>query len=110
MPTRDLRAADQPAPDFLRSRETLSASELNQGTKRTQELKAGKLASAKQDCLTRMKAEGEQLGLDLGSLFGGSALAKRRRKAAGEPKAGRPSVAAKYRSPTGAEWSRRGRI
>jgi DNA-binding protein H-NS len=57
-----------------------------------------------------MKAEGEQLGLDLGSLFGGPAPAKRGRKPSSEPKAERASVAAKYRSPTGDEWSGRGRM
>lgn len=110
MPSRDLRADEQPEPDFLKVLETLSVPELNQVLKRAQALKDSKLDSAKQDFLTRMKAEGEQLGLDLGSLFGGSASAKRGRKPAGEPKAGRPSVAAKYRSPTGDEWSGRGRI
>jgi DNA-binding protein H-NS len=109
-PTRDLRADEQAEPDFLKALETLSVPELNQVLKRAQSLKDGKLDSAKQDFLTRMKAEGEQLGLDLGSLFGGPAPAKRGRKPSSEPKAERASVAAKYRSPTGDEWSGRGRM
>lgn len=110
MPTRNLRADDQPEPDFLKALETLSVPELNQVLKRAQSLKDAKLDSAKQDFLSRMKAEGEQLGLDLGSLFGGPAPAKRGRKPAGEPKSARAPVAAKYRSLTGDEWSGRGRM
>lgn len=110
MPARDLRADDQPEPEFLKALETLSVPELNQVLKRAQSLKDGKLDSAKQDFLNRMKAEGEQLGLDLGSLFGAPAPAKRGRKAAGETKTARASVAAKYRSSTGDEWTGRGRM
>jgi DNA-binding protein H-NS len=88
----------------------LTVPELNQVLKRAQSLKDAKLDSAKQDFLTRVKAESEQLGLDLGSLFGGPVPAKRGRKAAGGPKAERLPVAAKYRSPTGDEWSGRGRM
>jgi len=110
MPARDLRANRQPDPKFLNALEALTVPELNQVLKRAQFLKDAKLESAKQDFLTRMKAEGEQLGLDLGSLFGGTASPKRGRQAAGEPKTGRPPVAAKYRSPEGEEWSGRGRM
>ncbi|MFC7478194.1 H-NS family nucleoid-associated regulatory protein [Dankookia sp. GCM10030260] len=110
MPTRDLRADEQPEPDFLKALEALTVPELNQVLKRAQSLKDAKLDSAKQDFMARMKAEGEQLGLDLGSLFGGPAPVKRGRKPAGEPKSARPPVAAKYRSPTGDEWSGRGRM
>ena len=110
MPTRDLRADEPPEPDFLKALETLSVPELNQVLKRAQSLKDAKLEGAKREFMTRMKAEGEQLGLDLGSLFGGAAPARRGRKSVGEPKAERPPVAAKYRSPTGEEWSGRGRM
>jgi DNA-binding protein H-NS len=110
VPSRDLRADEGPEPEFLKALETLSVPELNQVLKRAQSLKDAKLEGAKREFMTRMKAEGEQLGLDLGSLFGGAAPAKRGRKSAGEPKAERPPLAAKYRSPTGEEWSGRGRM
>jgi DNA-binding protein H-NS len=110
MPKRDLRADEQPEPDFLKALETLTVPELNQVLKRAQSLKDAKLDSAKEDFMARMKAEGEQLGLDLGSLFGGPTPVKRGRKPAGEAKSARPPVAAKYRSPTGDEWSGRGRM
>ena len=110
MPTRDLRADEQPEPDFLNALQSLTVPELNQVLKRAQSLKDAKLDSAKEDFMARMKAEGEQLGLDIGSLFGGPIPAKRGRKPAGEPKSARPPVAAKYRSPTGDEWSGRGRM
>lgn len=110
MPPRDLRADERPEPEFLKALETLTVPELNQVLKRAQSLKDAKLESAKQDFMTRMKAEGEQLGLDLGSLFGGAAPAKRGRKPVGGPRAERPPVAANYRSPTGEEWSGRGRM
>jgi DNA-binding protein H-NS len=112
MPARDLRADEGPAPEpeFLKALENLSVPELNQVLKRAQALKDAKLDSAKQDFLARMKAEGEQLGLDLGNLFSSPTPAKRGRPAAGEPKAGRAPVAPKYRSPTGEEWSGRGRM
>lgn len=95
---------------FLQALEALTVPELNQVLKRAQSLRDSKLDSAKQDFMTRMKAEGEQLGLNLGSLFGDAAPAKRGRKPAGEPKSERPPVLAKYRSPTGDEWSGRGRM
>lgn len=110
MPTRDPRAEEQPEPDVLAALERLTVPQLNQVLKRAQALKDAKLDGAKQDFMARMKAEGEQLGLDLGSLFGGSAPARRGRRPAGEPKPARPPVAAKYRSPTGDEWSGRGRM
>jgi DNA-binding protein H-NS len=110
MPTRDVRADEQPEPEFLKALEALTVPELNQVLKRAQSLADAKRESAKQDFLSRMKAEGEQLGLDLGSLFGGPTPAKRDRKPEGEPKSTRPPVAAKYRSPTGDEWSGRGRM
>ena len=110
VPARDLRADEQSDPDFLKALETLTVPELSQVLKRAQSLKDAKLDSAKQDFMTRMKAEGEQLGLNLGTLFGGAAPAKRGRKSNSEPKAERPPVLAKYRSPTGDEWSGRGRM
>lgn len=100
----------QSDPAFLQALETLTVPELNQVLIRAQSLRDAKLDSAKQDFMTRMKAEGEQLGLNLGSLFGGAAPAKRGRKPAGEPKSERAPVLAKYRSPTGDEWSGRGRM
>jgi DNA-binding protein H-NS len=103
-------AGGQTDPAFLQTLETLTVPELDQVLKRAQALRDGKLDSAKQDFMARMKAEGEQLGLNLGSLFGGAAPAKRGRKPAGEPKSERPPVLAKYRSPTGDEWSGRGRM
>jgi DNA-binding protein H-NS len=109
MPMRDVRADEQPEPEFLKALEPLTVPELNQVLRRAQSLVDAKLESAKQDFFSRMKAEGEQLGLELGSLFGAPAPTKRGRKPTGEPKAERPPVAAKYRSPTGDEWSGRGR-
>ena len=109
MPTRDPRGDGQPEPDFLKVLQSLTVPELNQVLKRTQFLIDTKLESARQDFLSRIKTESEQLGLDLDSLFGVAAPTKRGRKPAGEPKAERPPVAAKYRSPTGDEWSGRGR-
>ena len=108
-PLTDGQAGGQGDPEFLQALEALSVPELNQVLKRAQSLRDGKLDSAKQDFMIRMKAEGEQLGLNLGSLFGGTAPAKRGRKPGGEPKSARPPVLAKYRSPTGDEWSGRGR-
>jgi DNA-binding protein H-NS len=105
-----LRANNQPEPEFLKALDALTVPELNQVLKRAQSLRDDKLDSAKQDFMSRMKAEGEQLGLDLGSLFGGATPTKRGRKSAGEEKAERPPVAAKYRSPNGDEWSGRGRL
>ena len=109
-PLTDGQAGGQGDPVFLQALEALSVPELNQVLKRAQSLRDGKLDSAKQDFMIRMKAEGEQLGLNLGSLFGGTAPAKRGRKPGGEPKSARPPVLAKYRSPTGDEWSGRGRM
>ena len=110
MPQSNPSTDGQADPAFLQALETLTVPELNQVLKRAQALKDGKLDSAKQDFMARMKAEGEQLGLNLGSLFGGAAPAKRGRKPTGEPKSERPPVLAKYRSPTGDEWSGRGRM
>jgi DNA-binding protein H-NS len=109
MPPRKLRADEQAEPEFLKMLESLTVPELNQVLKRARFLVDIKLESAKQDFLSRMKAESEQLGLDLESLLGGAAPTKRGRKPAGESKVERPPVAAKYRSPTGDEWSGRGR-
>lgn len=109
MPMRDVRADEQPEPEFLKALEPLTVPELHQVLKRAQSLVNAKLESAKQDFLSRMKAESDQLGLDLESLFGAPAPTKRGRKPTGEPKAERPPVAPKYRSPTGDEWSGRGR-
>ncbi|MDN3568638.1 H-NS histone family protein [Paeniroseomonas aquatica] len=109
-PARDPQAGDAAEPEFLQALDALTVPELGQVLKRAQALRDAKLDSAKQDFLNRMKAEGEQLGLNLGSLFGGAAPAKRGRKLAGEPKGERPPVLAKYRSPTGDEWSGRGRM
>ncbi|MBK1658212.1 H-NS histone family protein [Paracraurococcus ruber] len=110
MPSRSFPADGQPEPDFLKALETLSVPELNQVLKRAQALKDAKLESARQDFMTRVQAEGEQLGLDLGTLFGSAPAAKRGRKPADAPKSGRAPVLAKYRSPTGDEWSGRGRM
>jgi DNA-binding protein H-NS len=109
MPPREPRGEDRTEPEFLKALEQLTVPELRQVVKRAQALVDAKLEGAKQDFLSRMKAEGEQLGLDLGSLFGAAAPARRGRKPAGEPKAERAPVAAKYRSPNGDEWSGRGR-
>ena len=109
-PEADLPRGGQADPAFLQALESLTVPELNQVLKRAQSLRDGKLDSAKQDFMARMKAEGEQLGLNLDSLFGGAVPAKRGRKPAGEPKSERPPVLAKYRSPTGDEWSGRGRM
>jgi DNA-binding protein H-NS len=110
LPPRDLHSDEEPDPDFLKALESLTVPELGQVLKRAQSLRDAKLDSAKQDFMSRMKAEGEQLGLNLGTLFGGAAPAKRGRKPSSEPKGARPPVPAKYRSPTGEEWSGRGRM
>ena len=110
MPDSNSPIDGQADPAFFQALETLTVPELNQVLKRAQSLRDGKLDSAKQDFMERIKAEGEQLGLNLSSLFGGAAPAKRGRKPAGEPKSARPPVQAKYRSPTGDEWSGRGRM
>lgn len=109
MPVREPHGGTPSEPEFIKALEQLSVPELKQVLRRAQALVDARLEGAKQDFLSRMKAEGEQLGLDLGSLFGGAAPARRGRKPAGEPKAERAPVAAKYRSPNGDEWSGRGR-
>lgn len=109
-PSPDVQTGGHGDPEFLQALEALTVPELNQVLKRAQSLRDGKLDSAKQDFMVRMKAEGEQLGLNLGSLFGGAAPAKRGRKPSGKSKSERPPVLAKYRSPTGDEWSGRGRM
>jgi len=109
MPPRNPRGDERPQPEILKALDQLTVPELKQVLERAQALVDAKLEGAKQDFLSRMKAEGEQLGLDLGSLFGAAAPARRGRKPAGEARAERAPVAAKYRSPNGDEWSGRGR-
>ncbi len=104
-PTLENDAGDRP--EHLAFLDGLTVPQLNEVLQRAQQLKDAKLEGAKADFLARMKAESEQLGLDLGSLF--TPTPPKRglppTKAAGKGS----GVAAKYLGPCGEEWSGRGR-
>jgi DNA-binding protein H-NS len=93
-------------PGHLAALDALTVPQLNEVIQEAKRLKDAKLESARADFMSRVKAESEQLGLDLGALFQPPAPKRGRKPGSGQ---GKGNVAAKYRGPNGEEWSGRGR-
>ena len=93
-PARDVRTDE---PSYLTALDALSVPELNAVLERAEKLKVGKLEAARQVFISRAKAEAQQLGLDLGSMFGAPSPARRSRKPGGSTS----PVPARFRGPNG---------
>lgn len=101
-PSRDIQAD---SPSYLTALDALTVPQLNEVIREAERLKDSKLDTARAEFMNRVKAESEQLGLDLGSLF--QEAPKRGRKPGSTQS--KAAVAPKYRGPGGEEWSGRGR-